>query len=80
MIMEGSASAIKQGKSVMEYSAGDYFGERALLKNETRAATVIANSSPTKCMVLDRRSFVRMLGPVDEILMRNMEYYNKFVS
>lgn len=64
----------------MDYSAGDYFGERALLKNETRAATVVAKSTPTKCMVLDRRSFVRMLGPVDEILMRNMEIYNKFVS
>ena len=69
MIMEGSAQAIKQGHSVMDYSAGDYFGERALLKNETRAATVVAKSTPTKCMVLDRRSFVRMLGPVDEILM-----------
>jgi len=80
MIMEGSATAVKGGHNVMEYTAGDYFGERALLKNETWAASVIAKSTPTKCMVLDWKSFVRMLGPIDEILMRNMENYNKFVN
>lgn len=84
MIMEGEASAFKtidgHQKEVMKYSQGDYFGERALLKNEPRAASVIAKTSPTKVMTLDRKSFNRMLGPIDEILSRNMENYKKFVS
>jgi cAMP-dependent protein kinase regulator len=41
----------------MNYEQGDYFGELALLKNEPRAASVIAKTSPTKVMMLDRKSF-----------------------
>jgi len=60
MIMEGEATAYKtidgKQKEVLKYSVGDYFGERALLKNEPRAASVIAKT-PTKVMLLDRKSF-----------------------
>lgn len=59
----------------MLYSRGDYFGERALIKNEPRAANVIAK---TDCNVVsvDRHSFKRLMGPIDEILKRNMEIYD----
>ena len=46
LIEDGSAIATKtlnpgeQPKEVMKYNVGDYFGERALLKNEPRAANV----------------------------------------
>lgn len=33
---------------------GDYFGEQAILKQETRSATVIANAVGTECLELDR--------------------------
>lgn len=83
MIMEGEATATKEidgaQKEVMQYSTGDYFGERALLKNEPRAASVNAKTT-CKVMQLDRKSFTRMLGPIDEILMRNMENYKTFVE
>jgi cAMP-dependent protein kinase regulator len=63
----------------MSYRVGDYFGERALIKNEPRAANVIAK---TECTVvsLDRHSFKRLLGPLEELLKRNMELYEQFKS
>jgi cAMP-dependent protein kinase regulator len=58
----------------MKYTVGDYFGERALIKNEPRAANVIAE---TQCTVvsMDRHSFKRLLGPLEDLLKRNMELY-----
>jgi len=50
MIMSGQAVATKTlepGKApteVLKYSTGDYFGERALIKEEPRAANIIATS------------------------------------
>jgi cAMP-dependent protein kinase regulator len=76
-ISEGEAIATKTleaGKppvEVMQYQKGDYFGERALIKNEPRAANVIAKSDIT-VLCLDRHMFKRLLGPIEEILKRNV--------
>ena len=49
-LVEGEASATKvlnqgeEAKEVKKYSTGDYFGELALLRNEPRAANIIATS------------------------------------
>ena len=61
----------------MKYKVGDYFGERSLLKNEPRAANVVAK---TECTVvsMDRHSFKRLMGPLEELLKRNLEIYEKF--
>jgi cAMP-dependent protein kinase regulator len=63
---------------VMKYKRGDYFGERALLKSEPRAANIIVKSLTCKVVRLDRRTFKRLLGPLTHILMRNMDAYLKF--
>ena len=65
-------------KEVMNYKAGDYFGELALLKDEPRAASIKAKTN-VKAVSLDRESFKRLIGPLDEILKRNMEKYKKFM-
>lgn len=57
----------------------DYFGEIALLLDRPRAATVTARG-PLKCVKLDRARFERVLGPCSEILKRNIQQYNSYVS
>lgn len=54
-------------------------GEIALLLNRPRAATVVARG-PLKCVKLDRPRFERVLGPCSDILKRNIQRYNSFIS
>merc|ERR1711863_196550 len=54
-------------------------GEIALLLDRPRAATVTARG-PLKCVKLDRGRFERVLGPCSEILKRNIQQYNSYVS
>ena len=83
MVMSGEAVATKTlepGKpphEVYKYKEGDYFGELALIRNEPRAANIIAKSK-LHLVSLDRHSFKRLLGPVEDILKRNMDIYKQF--
>eukprot|EP00919_Chromeraceae_sp_WS-2016_P054668 GHVR01129954.1.p1 GENE.GHVR01129954.1~~GHVR01129954.1.p1 ORF type:complete len:396 (+),score=89.88 GHVR01129954.1:24-1211(+) len=61
-------------KQVMQYKRGDFFGELAILKNEPRAANIIAKG-PCTCASLDRASFKRLLGPLQTILSRAEAQY-----
>jgi len=80
-LVEGSAFASKNidgtDTEVKQYSTGDYFGELALLRGEPRAANVIARSACT-CVSIDRHAFKRMLGPLEEILKRNIDLYTQY--
>ena len=82
-IAEGEARATKTLKpgeapvEVMKYKMGDYFGERALLKNEPRAANIVAKNELT-VVSLDRKCFSRLLGPLEDILKRKMDVYEKY--
>jgi len=66
-------------KSIMNYEAGDYFGERALLTDKPRAANIVATSD-CRVLTLDRPSFQRVLGPVSDILKRNMRNYDSYLG
>lgn len=61
------------------YKPGDYFGEVALLRDMPRAANVVATSELTVAKI-DRQAFMRLLGPLEEILKRNMLAYTNFVT
>lgn len=65
-------------KVVFEYAVGDYFGEIALVKNTVRQASVKA---VTNCRVVsvERDAFKRLLGPIEDILSRNMDKYKKYL-
>ncbi|CAD8135563.1 unnamed protein product [Paramecium pentaurelia] len=83
MIEEGNLIATKtliQGQDpvkVFQYKEGDYFGELALLKDIPRQANIIAETE-VKLIYLDRHSFKRMLGPLEDILRRNTDKYQKY--
>ncbi|XP_015752967.1 PREDICTED: cAMP-dependent protein kinase type I-alpha regulatory subunit-like isoform X2 [Acropora digitifera] len=64
---------------VSRLGQSDYFGEIALVLNRPRAATVRAKGTLT-CVKLDRQRFERVLGPCIDILKRNIQHYNSFVS
>eukprot|EP00298_Acanthocystis_sp_HF-20_P029889 c8856_g1_i1.p1 GENE.c8856_g1_i1~~c8856_g1_i1.p1 ORF type:complete len:394 (+),score=142.07 c8856_g1_i1:157-1338(+) len=70
-----------KGEEVPVGQSGDggYFGEIALLTNKPRAATVRCVSD-CALLVLDRKTFVRVMGPIDDILKRNMEQYQSWME
>ncbi|XP_067044108.1 cAMP-dependent protein kinase type I-alpha regulatory subunit-like [Acropora muricata] len=85
IIVEGVA-VVLQRRSINEdfievsrLGQSDYFGEIALVLNRPRAATVRAKGTLT-CVKLDRQRFERVLGPCIDILKRNIQHYNSFVS
>jgi len=84
-IQSGTCNATKRNKItgkddiVYEFVENDYFGELALLKNEPRAANIIATSDQVEVAFIDRAAFKRLLGPLEEILKRNSARYEKYV-
>eukprot|EP00913_Durusdinium_trenchii_P004276 g3964.t1 len=53
-----------------ERGTAQYFGERALLNNEPRAATVKVVSKDAKALALDKEAFDLLLGPLEDIMAR----------
>lgn len=59
--------------------AGDFFGELALITDDLRMATVTAVRK-TKCLVLDRKTFKRLLGPMQEHLRKRADLYELYMN
>lgn len=66
-VKKNPANADEAAKEVLRLSAGQYFGERALLTGAKRAANVIASGSVT-LLQLSRACFESLLGPLQDIL------------
>lgn len=76
IIEEGSVKCVQTKSSGREVElitlkTGDYFGEMALMLDETRHANCIA-VGPVKCLTLDRVKFDLLLGPVQALLTKRM--------
>lgn len=73
MIEAGEADIIKDGEGVIaRLRKGDYFGESALINDAPRNATVQA-ATRLKVATLGKRAFVRLLGPVIDIMKREQK-------
>ena len=48
--------------------AGQFFGERTLLKDEPANATVKTLATPVTCYVCSRESFTAILGPLQALI------------
>ena len=83
-IVAGNLVAEKRNTSgkeevVFKYKDNEYFGEIALVKNTVRQASIKAVSH-CQLLSIGRGEFKRLLGPIEDILKRNMDKYKKFVS
>lgn len=77
IIQEGTAKVHDIGFGESAYielplKAGDFFGERALLTGEPRAANITATSTCT-CLCLSRETFNHVLGPLQGAIDRAMK-------
>lgn len=60
MIVSGTADVERDGRSVRQLDAGDFFGEIALIGHGPRTATVVS-TSPMRCLVLAHGQFRNVL-------------------
>ena len=56
VIVEGSVGVVKDGRPIAKLTAGEFFGETALLFTDTRTATIAATED-SRFWVLDRSAF-----------------------
>lgn len=68
VFVDGECKATLQASQTK--NTAQVFGERALLKDEARAATVKVFSNTAKALALDRDSFKDLLGPLEDIIKR----------
>jgi len=73
IISEGSVAVFrtnadtKAEDKLADLKTGDYFGEKALLSEDTRQASCVATSKVV-CLTLGREDFVDMMGTIDEMM------------
>ena len=82
MIMSGQVKVTKEISGDVEccprIGEGGYFGEIALVLGVPRQATVTATSSVVQTVRVDRDIFKRVLGPIGDILERNIDLYKQY--
>ncbi|KAF1332360.1 Agc/pkg protein kinase, partial [Globisporangium splendens] len=59
------------GNEITSFGPGDYFGEIALLSDMPRNASIFTKGA-VKCLSLGRQEFDSMLGPLTDVLDRNI--------
>jgi len=74
LLVDGTVDVIQDGKAKSRLKGtaekATFFGERALLKNEPRAASMKVYSVKARALMLDKQSFDMLLGPLEELRKR----------
>lgn len=66
LILNGSATVRRAGRKIASLSAGDYFGEMALLDRGPRSATIVADGH-CELLVIGQREFMSVLDQVPAV-------------
>jgi len=74
LVQAGELTASKDGKEVLKYKVGDYFGELALLNNEKRAATIVADTD-VELVWIDQKTFKSLLSSLEDAMKRGAAKY-----
>eukprot|EP00930_Biecheleria_cincta_P050080 TRINITY_DN3525_c0_g1_i1.p1 TRINITY_DN3525_c0_g1~~TRINITY_DN3525_c0_g1_i1.p1 ORF type:complete len:776 (+),score=198.61 TRINITY_DN3525_c0_g1_i1:118-2445(+) len=84
ILVNGEVSIIKDNQPTATLTATPkeiaFFGEKALLNNEPRAATVKVTSKTATALMLDRQSFDMLLGPLAELKKRPKDAVSKLLQ
>lgn len=85
IIEDGEAKAFVGGAQgeieVKQYNQpGQYFGEIALLTSATRKATVRAAGQGCAVLSVNRDDFISVLGPIKDILAKNIDKYPQYAE
>lgn len=81
-LLEGNAETLKKNakginEKVFEFGPNDYFGELALINNNKRSASIRITSKTAKVASLDKDSFFRLLGNIQDTLRAKSKKYEK---
>lgn len=68
-LIDGTADVRKNGRKISTLSAGDFFGELALIAHVPRTATV-TTTSQARLLVINARDFDRVLGAAPSIAVK----------
>jgi CRP-like cAMP-binding protein len=75
LILEGTAHVVRTGGlPPIELSAGDYFGEMALIDGDVRSASVVAQTD-VRCLRLSRTPFMKMLKAEPELCIVMLRHF-----
>lgn len=80
LIKSGKVDVIKDGTVIRSITKNDYFGERSLLFNNFRSASVVANGK-VDCWVLYKSDFLGILNEnIKKILLERIELQDDTIS
>jgi len=70
IIKSGTVAVVNDSKEIAQLKAGQFFGERTLLKDEPASATVktLPGQGSVTCYVCSRESFTSILGPLQILI------------